>query len=72
MPRRTTIDLEQALPLLHFERSKERRVEVTMALERAVVSGIPIVLEESSFSDPGKDYSALYAGSEQVLYIAGY
>jgi hypothetical protein len=41
-------------------------------IQRAVDDGAKLELEESEFSDPGDDYSALLLDGKRVGYCAGY
>ena len=72
MPMRRDISFEE------LERiAKGMRKNPTMKVEdirKAVEEGRKLTLEESAFSDPGPDYSAVYLEGvpTSILYIPGY
>ena len=68
-----TVTLAETESLMPFV-PKERRDEVSRRLCEAVAKGRTLTLEESSFSDLGADYSALYIEGEptSVIYVPGY
>ena len=57
------VDRFDAMNMLHAEKSE---------IVNDVAHGMELEVEESSFSDPGEDYSALYVGTKQVGYWPGY
>jgi len=54
-----------------FDRWGKLKVTPKEISER-VGGGEELFYEESLFSDPGEDYTALYLGNEQVGYWEGY
>ena len=68
MPQKKNITIAQFEEMTRFRKPLKPIEEIKEAVEK----GEELVLEESSFSDPGPDYSAVYLGNTNVLYIPGY
>jgi len=70
--------MRRDIAFVEFERIfKGMHKSPTMPLEdikKAVLEGKKLTLEESGFSDPGPDYSAVYLEGvpTSILYIPGY
>lgn len=54
-----------------FERAGMLRISMSEAADR-IGQGERLEIEESQFSDPGEDYSALYLNDEQIGFWRGY
>jgi len=68
MPMKREIDMEEFRSMARWQKPLKPVEEVAAAVK----DGSKLVLEESTFSDPGGDYSAVYLDGENVLYIPGY
>ena len=68
MPRRTVVNIKKAEEFAFFD-----KLYVSLGwLKNKMNSGEQLIFEESLFSDPGEDYTALYLGKKRVGYWPGY
>lgn len=41
-------------------------------IEKRMLDGEVLVVEESGFKDPGPDYTKVFLGAQEILHIEGY
>ena len=69
MPRKTKMTLQE----LKDDRWLKDALNIDFAeVEKRVLAGEELVLEETVFSDAGSDYTALYLNNTNIAYIPGY